>query len=101
MNILAKIVMASSILGGVPAQAVTEINFWLWDNNQRPSYEACAQAFEKQNPDPQGTLFLPITDHGNDVVRILRATFDSIFLDGADAEPKLQAANQEIDSLFQ
>ncbi len=158
---LAKIVMASSILAGVPAHAVTEINYWLWDNNQRPSYEACAAAFEKQNPDikikitqtgwfdywsalstafvsgtapdvfpaipeateiakarmaakgvdvsafveeakdPQGTLFLPITEHGNDSVRILRATFDAIFLDGADAAPKLTSANQEIDSLFQ
>ena len=51
MHNLAKIVMASSILAGVPAHAATEINYWLWDNNQRPSYEACAQAFEKQNPD--------------------------------------------------
>jgi hypothetical protein len=47
---LAKIVTASSILSGVPAHAVTEINYWLWDNNQRPSYEACAAAFEEQNP---------------------------------------------------
>jgi multiple sugar transport system substrate-binding protein len=196
MHHLAKIVVASSILAGVPAQAVTEINCWLWDNNQLASYQACAEAFEKQNPDikikitqtgwfdywtalstafvsgtapdvfwdhlsrypefisnnllvdlapligrdkvsidiyvgglvkvwgkngkqyglpkgidvsafvdeakdPQGTFFLPITDHGNDAVRILRATFDVIFLDGADAAPKLQAANQEIDSLFQ
>ena len=190
MHNLAKIVMASSILAGVPAHAVTEINYWLWDNNQRPSYEACAAAFEKQNPDikikitqtgwfdywsalstafvsgtapevfwdhlsrypefisnnllvdlapliargivfpaipeateiakarmaakgvdvsavveeakdPQGTFFLPITEHGNDSVRILRATFDAIFLDGADAAPKLTSANQEIDALFQ
>jgi hypothetical protein len=42
--------MASSILGGVPAHAVTGINYWLWDNNQRPSYEACAQAFESFLP---------------------------------------------------
>jgi ABC-type glycerol-3-phosphate transport system substrate-binding protein len=58
-------------------------------------------AFVDEARDPQGTFFLPITDHGNDAVRILRATFDAIFLDGADAAPKLQAANQEIDSLFQ
>ncbi len=51
MHNLVKIAMASSILAGVPAHAVTEINYWLWDNNQRPSYEACAEAFEKQNPD--------------------------------------------------
>jgi hypothetical protein len=29
VNILAKIVMVSSILGGVPAHAVTGINYWL------------------------------------------------------------------------
>ena len=58
-------------------------------------------AFVEEAKNPQGTFFLPITDHGNDAVRILRATFDAIFLDGADAAPKLQAANQEIDSLFQ
>ena len=51
MNILAKIVMAGSILAGVPTHAVTEINYWLWDNNQLASYQACAEAFEKQNPD--------------------------------------------------
>jgi multiple sugar transport system substrate-binding protein len=58
-------------------------------------------AFVEEAKDPQGTFFLPITDHGNDAVRILRATFDSIFLDGAAAAPKLKAANEEIDSLFQ
>ena len=35
MHNLAKIVMASSILAGVPAHAVTEINYWLWDNTKR------------------------------------------------------------------
>ena len=60
-----------------------------------------ASAFLEEAKNPQGTLFLPITDHGNDAVRILRVTFDAIFLDGADAAPELQAANQEIDSLFQ
>ena len=53
MNIrhLTKILLASSVFAGVPAQAATEINYWLWDNNQLPSYQACADAFEKQNPD--------------------------------------------------
>jgi len=51
MRYITKILLASGILAGVPAQAVTEINYWLWDNNQLPSYQACAAAFEKQNPD--------------------------------------------------
>ena len=45
------VVLVSGILSGVPALAATEINYWLWDNNQLPSYQACAEAFEKQNPD--------------------------------------------------
>jgi multiple sugar transport system substrate-binding protein len=46
-----KVMLASTLLAGVPAHAVTEINYWLWDNNQLPSYRACADAFEKENPD--------------------------------------------------
>jgi len=45
------VVLTAGILSGIPAQAATEINYWLWDNNQLPSYKACAQAFEKKNPD--------------------------------------------------
>jgi len=51
MRELIKILLASSIFAGVPAYAVTEINYWLWDSNQLPSYQACAEAFEKKNPD--------------------------------------------------
>jgi len=51
MRQLIKVVLASTLFAGVPAHAVTEINYWLWDNNQLPSYRACADAFEKQNPD--------------------------------------------------
>jgi ABC-type glycerol-3-phosphate transport system substrate-binding protein len=53
MNIkqIIKIVVAGGILSGIPAQAATEINYWLWDSNQLPSYKACAEAFEKKNPD--------------------------------------------------
>jgi multiple sugar transport system substrate-binding protein len=46
-----KIVLTAGILSGISAPAATEINYWLWDNNQLPSYKACAEAFEKENPD--------------------------------------------------
>jgi multiple sugar transport system substrate-binding protein len=46
-----KFVLAGSLLAAIPAQAVTEITYWLWDENQPPAYQACADAFEKQNPD--------------------------------------------------
>ena len=51
MRYLTNILLAGSLLAGVPAYAVTEINYWLWDQNQPPAYQACADAFEKQNPD--------------------------------------------------
>jgi multiple sugar transport system substrate-binding protein len=31
--------------------AQTEINYWLWDANQAPAYEACAAEFAKTTPD--------------------------------------------------
>jgi len=170
-----QILLASIMLAGIPVQGATEINYWLWDSNQQPSYQACADAFEKENPGikikitqtgwfdywtalntafvsgtapdvfwdhlsrypefidngllvdlspliardhvpaskgvdvsafieegkvPGGTFFLPISEHSSDVVRILRATFDSIFLNGEDPAPKLEASNQEINALF-
>jgi len=51
MRCLTRILLVSSILANVSAYAATEINYWLWDNNQLPSYQACAEAFEKNHPD--------------------------------------------------
>jgi len=51
MRYLTNILLAGSLLAGVPAYAVTEITYWMWDQNQPPAYQACAGAFEKQNPD--------------------------------------------------
>ena len=51
MRYLTNILLAGSLLAGIPAYAVTEINYWMWDQNQPPAYRACADAFEKQNPD--------------------------------------------------
>ena len=51
MRQLIRLLLASTVVAGAPGYALTEINYWLWDNNQLPSYRACADAFEKQNPD--------------------------------------------------
>jgi multiple sugar transport system substrate-binding protein len=51
MRYLTHMLLADCALAGTPAQAVTELNYWLWDQNQPPAYQACADAFEKQNPD--------------------------------------------------
>ncbi|MBV8175697.1 MAG: extracellular solute-binding protein, partial [Verrucomicrobia bacterium] len=51
MRYLKNLLLAGSLLAGTSAHAVTELNYWLWDQNQPPAYRACADAFEKQNPD--------------------------------------------------
>jgi multiple sugar transport system substrate-binding protein len=51
MQNFARILFACSFLLGTAAQAATEISYWLWDQNQLPAYQACAEEFEKQNPD--------------------------------------------------
>ena len=30
--------------------ATGEVNYWLWDNNQKPAYQQCADAFHTANP---------------------------------------------------
>ena len=62
---------------------------------------ADVSAFVEEAKEPQGTFFLPISEHGSDVVRILRANLDAIFLEGADVETTLKAANKEVNSLFE
>jgi ABC-type glycerol-3-phosphate transport system substrate-binding protein len=41
---LIRIVVANAIAAGIPANGATEINHWLWDANQAPSYQACADS---------------------------------------------------------
>ena len=33
------------------AQAPVTLQYWLWDSNQQPAYQTCANNFTKQNPD--------------------------------------------------
>jgi multiple sugar transport system substrate-binding protein len=58
-------------------------------------------AFVQEATDPNATFLFPITDHASDVVRITRAAFDAIYLNGAPAAPTLKAASQEVNALFQ
>jgi multiple sugar transport system substrate-binding protein len=36
--------------GGAAAAISGEVNYWLWDNNQKPAYQQCADAFHVANP---------------------------------------------------
>lgn len=45
-----------------PAHAATEITYWMWDGNQAPVYQQCADAFTAKNPD----ITVKITQDGWD-----------------------------------
>jgi multiple sugar transport system substrate-binding protein len=51
-------------------------------------------AFVNEAKEPEGTFFLPISEHGSDIVRILRSSSDAIFLEGADARDNSQSDKQ-------
>jgi multiple sugar transport system substrate-binding protein len=58
-------------------------------------------AFVDEASDPNGTFLFPITDHASEALRITRAAFDSIYLNGEDAAKTLKSANEEINALFE
>ncbi|MGH3585976.1 MAG: ABC transporter substrate-binding protein [Pseudonocardia sp.] len=58
--------------GGPAAEDSVTLDYWLWDANQLPAYQRCADAFEEQNPDLQ----VRISQYGfNDYWRKLTAGF--------------------------
>ena len=60
----ATIALSLSACGGgnTSAEAKGEINYWLWDANQLPAYQQCADDFTKANPD----ITVKITQRGWD-----------------------------------
>ena len=44
--------VAAALLAGA-ALAQTQIDYWLWDANQQPAYQECAELFMEQNSDIQ------------------------------------------------
>ncbi|MBV8967527.1 MAG: extracellular solute-binding protein, partial [Verrucomicrobia bacterium] len=57
-------------------------------------------AYVEEAKDPNGTFLFPITDHASDITRIMRAAFDAIYLNGADAATTLKDASKEVNALF-
>ncbi len=57
---------SGSVGGGAAATASGEasgdVSYWLWDSNQLPAYQACADAFHKANP----ALTVTISQYGWD-----------------------------------
>ena len=58
-------------------------------------------AFVEEATDPKATFLFPITDHASDINRIMRAAFDAVYLNGADAASTFKAASKEVNDLFQ
>ena len=48
MRKLSALLLAGTALA--PAAYAQEINYWMWDQNQAPFYQQCADAFQAQNP---------------------------------------------------
>lgn len=58
--------------GGAAGSGGNTVTYWLWDANQLPAYQRCADEFERQNPDLQ----VRISQYGwNDYWRKLTAGF--------------------------
>ncbi len=49
----ASVTLLPALLAGCGASAsqATTIEYWMWDANQLPAYEACAQQFERSHPE--------------------------------------------------
>ncbi len=58
-------------------------------------------AFVAQADEEGGTFLFPITDFGGEINTIMNETMDSIGLGQTDAASALQAANEEVNDLFQ
>ena len=61
----AAIALCLSACGGsgpASTEAKGEINYWLWDANQLPAYQQCADDFTKANPD----ITVKVTQRGWD-----------------------------------
>ncbi|MFP5017684.1 sugar ABC transporter substrate-binding protein, partial [Paenarthrobacter ureafaciens] len=60
----AALALTMSACGGSDSGSAAngEINYWLWDANQLPAYQQCADDFTKANPD----IKVKITQRGWD-----------------------------------
>ena len=96
----AAIAVSLSACGGGSAPASTEakgeINYWLWDANQLPAYQQCADDFTKANPD----IKVKITQRGWDdywttlTNGFVAGTAPDVFTDHLSKYPEFAAKKQ-------
>ncbi|GIF73861.1 ABC transporter substrate-binding protein [Asanoa siamensis] len=58
------------------------------------------RAFIDQATAPNGTFFLPITDHGSEVSKIVQDAIQSAVLGRTDSATALKKANEQVNALF-
>lgn len=82
--------------GSSGSEASGQIDYWLWDANQLPAYQACADAFEKKNPE----LTVKITQLGWDdywnriTTGLVSGTAPDVFTNHLSMYPDFAAKNQ-------
>lgn len=82
--------------GGSSADAKGDISYWLWDSNQLPAYQQCANDFHAANPD----LTVKITQRGWDdywgtlTNAMVAGTAPDVFTDHVSKYPDFIAKNQ-------
>jgi multiple sugar transport system substrate-binding protein len=82
--------------GGEGGEASGEITYWLWDANQLPAYQACAEAFSEANPDITVTVEqYGWDDYWNKVTTgFVSNTGPDVFTDHLSRYPQFAAQNQ-------
>lgn len=81
------------------ALAQTQIDYWLWDANQQPAYQECAEVFMEENPDIQ----INITQQGWDdywggiTTGMVSGTAPDVFTNHLARYPELAANGQLVD----
>lgn len=82
-----------------PASAPVELQYWLWDNNQQPGYQACADAFTKDNPN----ITIKISQQGWDAywdainTGLVSGTAPDVFWDHSAKYPEFLSKNVLLD----
>jgi multiple sugar transport system substrate-binding protein len=75
------------------------LDYWLWDDNQTPSYQACADAFHQANP----TITVKITQTAwaqywqNLTTQVASGSAPDVWTDHASYYPQFVSSNQILD----
>jgi len=82
--------------GGADSASTGTLTYWLWDSNQQPAYQQCADAFHQANPD----LTVKVEQRGWDdywatlTTGFVSGTAPDVFTDHVSKYPDFVAQNQ-------